>query len=388
MPKAKAHLKAVADSDDPPTPTDLEAGHVILDDALATIRRYVVFPDDHAAVAVVLWIAATHGVNAFEHAPRLAIVSPEKRCGKSRLLDVIAGLCHAPLITVNATVAAIFRSIEDRQPTLIMDEADTLWGTKQAADGNEDLRGLFNAGHQRNRPVIRCVGPAQTPTPFETFAMAALAGIGRLPDTITDRAVNVTLRRRTPDEAVQPFRSRRDGPVLVSLRDRLAAWVFLHHDDLAAAQPAMPVEDRAADTWEPLIAVADAAGGDWPELARAACEALVAGAEEDDADQSIERRLLGDVRQVFIDTQESVLPSKRLLGALRLIEDAPWADPVRFDANRLAKMLRQYRVKPGRFERNTVRGYALAGPLAEAFDRYLPALNPDDPGARLPPVDG
>jgi len=202
------------------------AGAELLDDLHAAVTRYVVLPSEHAADAVVLWIAASHALPAWQHAPRLAIASPEKRCGKSRLLDVIAATCHDPLITVNATVAAVFRSLavdEDHPRTLLVDEADTIFATKTRADQNEDLRGLLNAGHQRNRPATRCVGPQQTPTEFPTFAMAALAGIGTLPDTITDRAVNITMRRRRPDERVAPYRTRRDEPALHDLRDRLAA---------------------------------------------------------------------------------------------------------------------------------------------------------------------
>jgi hypothetical protein len=86
-------------------------GAELLDDLLATLTKYVVFPDEHTADAVALWIATTHALPAFECAPRLVITSTEKRCGKTRLLDIITGTCHKPLATVNATVAAIFRSI-------------------------------------------------------------------------------------------------------------------------------------------------------------------------------------------------------------------------------------------------------------------------------------
>jgi len=250
-------------------------GAALLDDLLAALTRFVAFPDQYAAAATTLWIATTHALPAFECAPRLVATSPGKRCGKSRLLDIITATCHQPLTTVNASTAAVFRSIAgEHPPTLIIDEADTLFGNRRVAEQNEDLRALLNAGHQRGRPALRCVGPDQTPTPFATFAMAALAGIGRMPDTITDRAVNFTMRRRAPDEQVATFRSRRDGPPLEHLRQRLAAWATHHTDALTVAEPAMPVEDRAADTWEPLIALADEAGGDWPDVARSACTAL------------------------------------------------------------------------------------------------------------------
>lgn len=350
-----------------PMPDD---GAQVLDDLLSTLKRYTAFPDEYSAAAVALWIATTHALPAFDCAPRLAVTSPEKRCGKTRLLDIIDGACHKPLATADATVAAVFRSLGgEHPPTLVIDEADALWGTKKLAEQNEDLRKLLNAGHQRGRPALRCVGPSQIPTPFEVFAMAALAGIGSLPDTVTDRAVCVTMRRRSRDETVRQFRSRRDGPILQTLRDRLAGWAAEHIDELAQAEPDMPVEDRAADTWEPLIAVADAAGDHWPTTAREACKALVDGANDADEEQSLAVKLLVDIRQVFVDKNVSFLPTGELIAALRLLEESPWDD---FDLNprKLARRLRPFTVKPGRAERNTVRGYTLES-FFDAFSRYL-----------------
>jgi hypothetical protein len=345
------------------------SGH-LLDDVHAALTRYVILPSPEAADAVTLWIAATHTLPAFQHAPRLAIASPEKRCGKSRLLDVIAGTCHRPLMSVNATVAAIFRSIGgDHPPTLLVDEADTLFGTKKAAEQNEDLRALLNAGHQKGRPALRCVGPQQTPTEFPTFSMAALAGIGSLPDTITDRAVNLTMRRRRTDEQVSQFRTRRDGPVLAELRDRLAEWATEAVPMLTDSEPAMPVEDRAADTWEPLVAIADLVGGDWPRRARAACLTLTAESAEADEEASLSTRLLSDVRVVFADRSTSFLTSVALVDELRANAESPWAD-FDFNACKLAYRLGHFGVKPQRNAAGTARGYRLED-LHDAFTRYL-----------------
>ena len=254
----------------PPIPTAQAVdGARLLGELRAAFTRYVVLPSPQAADAVTLWTAATHAQPAWEHAPRLAVVSPLKRCGKSRLLDVVAETCHAPLITVNATIAAVVRSIGADPPTLLVDEADTLWGTSKQADANEDLRGLLNAGHQRNRPMLRWDVTSRTAEQLDTFAMALLAAIGELPDTIMDRAVVVRMRRRAPGEQVDPYRTRRDAPPLHDLRESLSGWARQHLHELQHAQPAMPLEDRAADTWEPLIAIADLAGGDWPARARA-----------------------------------------------------------------------------------------------------------------------
>ena len=218
------------------------------------LARYVVLPSPEAADAIVLWIAATHAVPAWNCAPRLDITSPVKRCGKSRLLDIIEATCHKPLITVNISPAALVRSISQDPPTLLLDEADTVFGPK-AADNHEDLRGILNAGHARNRPYIRWDVTTRQTEDCPTFALAALAGIGALPETITDRAVVVSMRRRAPGEVVARYRDRRDGDPLRELGGHLGAWVRAHLGELGDAEPAMPVEDRAADTWEPLIAV-------------------------------------------------------------------------------------------------------------------------------------
>jgi hypothetical protein len=212
----------------PAIPPAQPQGAALLGELHAALCRYVVLPSPQAADAVTLWVAATHAQPAWEHAPRLAVVSPLKRCGKSRLLDVVAETCHAPLITVNATIAAVVRSIGADPPTLLVDEADTLWGTRKQADANEDLRGLLNAGHQRNRPMLRWDVTSRTAEQLDTFAMALLAAIGELPDTIMDRAVVVRMRRRAVGEHVDPYRTRRDAPPLHDLRERLATWARGH----------------------------------------------------------------------------------------------------------------------------------------------------------------
>jgi len=176
-------------------------GAAVLDALLAALNRYVVMPSPEVADAVVLWIAASHVQPAWEHAPRLVIKAPERRCGKSRLLDVIEATCHDPLITVNASESAVYRSISDDPPTLLVDEVDTIFGAK-TSEANEGMRGLLNAGHQRNRPAKRYDASTRSVETLPTFAMAALAGIGSMPDTIEDRAVIVKMRRRAPAEAV------------------------------------------------------------------------------------------------------------------------------------------------------------------------------------------
>ncbi|MFI7469958.1 DUF3631 domain-containing protein [Nonomuraea sp. NPDC049646] len=361
-------------------------GAPLLDRLRAALTRYVILPTPEVADAVTLWIAATHAQPAWAHAPRLVIRGPEKRCGKSRLLDIVEATCHNPFITVNSSSAAVYRSITDDPPTMLVDEADTIFGPK--ADGNEDLRGLLNAGHQRNRPAKRYDAATNRVESIPTFAMAALAGIGAMPDTIEDRAVVVRMRRRAPGETAAPYRHRRDRTPLRDLAADLNQWLRADLATLEEAEPAMPVEDRAADTWEPLVIVADHAAGTWPERARAAALALTA--EADDNDQASARvRLLADCRTAFgINT---VLPTAVLLERLKADPEGEWNEhgPVGLTAMKLGTMLREYDIRSAmmRFPPtgHQARGYQRADFL-DAWARYCPTPEPTPPaGDETPP---
>jgi hypothetical protein len=347
-------------------------GRALLDELRAAITRYVILANDETTDAVTCYIAATYGVSAWEHATRLMILSPEKRCGKSRLLDVIEATCHDPLITVNISPAALVRSLGDDPPTLLLDEADTVFGKKNA-DNNEDLRGILNAGHQRSRPYIRWDMMARAPEKCPTFSMAVLAGIGEMPDTIMDRSVIARMRRRAGDERVAPYRRRRDEPALRDLGRRVGAWVKANLRALSSAIPEMPVEDRAADTWEPLVAIADLAGGDWPERIRRACRAMVAEADSDSGEATLARRLLADLQEVFGDATN--LYTTTILDRLHKIEDAPWGNYFgrQITSNDLAKLLKDYRVKSAdvREQGGTNKKGYRRDDLHDAWSRYL-----------------
>ncbi|GAA0613089.1 DUF3631 domain-containing protein [Kribbella sandramycini] len=356
--------------DDALEPVD---GAELLDDVARTITRYVILPSTSALTAVVLWIAATHAVPAWNCAPRLVIRAPEKRCGKSRLLDMIEGMCHRPLMTTNASPSAVYRSISKKPsdpPTLLIDEADTIFGAK--AGDNEDLRGLLNAGHQRGRHTIRYSAARDDVDHLQTFAMAALAGIGVMPDTIEDRAAVIRMRRRAPGESVQPYRVRRDGPDLDVLRDELNRWLKAHMDELTEATPDMPVEDRAADTWEPMVAVADLAGGQWPRAARKAAVALTSDRDAGD-EASLHTRLLSDCRTAFQDAD--ALPTAELLVRLKGDSEAPWATygVNGLSAMKLGNLLRDFEIRSSniRFTTGQAKGYTRSD-FADAWSRYCP----------------
>ncbi|MDJ0342600.1 DUF3631 domain-containing protein [Streptomyces sp. H10-C2] len=355
-------------------------GAALLDRLKAAVARFVILPSEEALDATVLWVAATHLQPSWQHAPRLAVVGPAKRCGKSRLLDILTETVHHPVMTVNSTAAAVFRSITEEPPTLLVDEADTIFGTPKQAEKNEEMRGLLNAGHQRDRYVLRVVGNDHTPHRFHTFAMAALAGIGDLPDTIMDRSIVVRMRRRATGEHVSPYRTKRDSPDLHELRALLAQWTAPLAEQALLLEPSMPVEDRAADTWEPLVIIADLAGGPWPDRARHACTTMVTAEAEAEQDSPSNARILADIRRIFhAKGEQAQLCTDEILYALNGDPEAPWAEHGRggLTPRGLCAMLREYGIHSGNVRAGDIqrKGYTRAK-FTDAWKRYCPGVHP------------
>lgn len=361
-------------------PIDSPDGAALLGQVAAFLRSYVAFPSGHAAVAVALWAAHTHLAQQFDSTPRLALLSPEKQCGKSRVLELLELLCAGAETLSDASAAYLFRRIgaEDAGPvTILLDEADAIWKRGKSDETAEALRSIVNAGHRKSATVgrVEMSGKKAQLARFRVYAPAAIAGIGSLPDTIMDRAVVVRMRRRAPDERVRDYRERVTRPEGEALRVQLAEWAEAVAGQVGEPWPELPggVTDRAADVWEPLIMVADLAGGSWPELARKACAAFVTGARDDDT-ASVSVRLLTDLREVFAGAD--VQPTETILAGLHALDESPWGDwygkPL--TPRELAKLLKPYGIRPKvvRIGDATPRGYARSD-LLESWRRYLPS---------------
>ncbi|MFH9550945.1 DUF3631 domain-containing protein [Streptomyces sp. NPDC017435] len=370
-------------------------GAALLNEVEAFHRRFNVFPTDAAFVAVTLWDAHAHLLDCFDSTPRIAFLSPEPGSGKTRALEIVETLVPQPMTAVNASAAALFRSVSgpNGKPTILFDEIDTVFGPK--AGDNEELRGFLNAGHRRTGVTYRCIGDGgnQTVQAFPSYCAVAVAGLGSLPDTILTRSVIIRMRRRARNEKVEPFRARVHEAEGHKLRDRLAEWAEHARGFVMGAWPDMPdgVADRPADVWEPLLAIADAAGGAWPERAREACLTLVKASRANDKG-SIGVRLLTDLRDhvmVGIDR----LPTVAILDRLNALDDAPWADLAGkpLDNRRLSKMLAEYMTADNEpiASRNikaagsVLKGY-YATDLWDAWARYCPP----PPESPLPPLPG
>jgi len=350
-------------------------GARILSDVHEFSGRFVAFPSEEAHIAHTLWVMHTHLMDCWESTPRLAMLSPEPECGKSRVLEVSEVLVPNPVEAINVTVPYLFRKVGDPEgrPTILFDEIDTVFGLK--ARDNEELRALLNSGHREGAVAGRCVMRGNTVLTEEipTYCAVALAGIGDLPDTIMGRSVILRMRRRAPNEVVVPWRRRVYYDEGNALRERMMGWAQLVEDELMDTWPDMPdgIEDRSADVWEALLAVADAAGGDWPDLARKACVVLVAEARS--SSPSLGIRLLKDLKEVF--GTEDHMSTFDILNALYDIEEAPWTTlrGKSLDPRGLSWRLKPYNVKPRdvRIGDKVVKGYYRED-LWDAWERYLP----------------
>ena len=349
------------------------SGSEVLDEVVTFIRRFVVL-NRQQAHAMALWTAHTYTFDAAEATPYIHVTSPEKRSGKTRLLEVEETVVKAPWFTGRVTPAVLARKIDAECPTLLLDETDAAFGSDR--EYAETLRGILNTGHRRGGKSSVCFGQGANITykDLSTFCPKAIAGIGKLPDTVADRSIAIVLKRRTAAETVERFRRRKAESDAAPLRERLSTWAstLQLHD----VEPSVPdeLDDRAADCWEPLLAIADAAGGEWPQRAREAAVALSGGGRDD---ASLGVRLLTDIKTMFTTRGVERLRSAELVQALNAIEESPWPDLDRrpLDATRLARLLKPYGIAPKTVrldEGSTAKGYDRDW-FADAWERYAPA---------------
>jgi Protein of unknown function (DUF3631) len=299
-----------------PWPEEID-GDALLDSIRRVFRRYIILPKD-ADIALSLWVLHAWTMDAGDISPFIVLVSPTKRCGKTSVLILLYFLTPKSELASNISAAALFRYIEAVRPTLLIDEADTF------VRDNEELRGVLDSGHTKVAAnVIRSVEIAgeHKPRRFSTWAPKAIATIRSLADTLEDRSIVLTLQRKPPGSKVMRLR-RRDSEEFATLRSKAARWAADNFDKLVDPDSAVPeaLNDRAADNWRPLLAIADLAGGEWPARARAAALTLSGESAED----ALGIELLKDVRLAFKD--DDVIRSIDLVTALATDPERPWAE--------------------------------------------------------------
>jgi hypothetical protein len=338
-------------------------GSALLFDVASFVRRFVVCMSSQAA-AMALWIVHTHALEYAYTSPYLWIRAATPEAGKTRALEVLELLCARPWQVVSPTPATLFRTISGRAPTMLLDEVETVF----SRSGGEALREVINAGNRRGSQVPRC-GSNGIVVMYDVFCPKALAGIGKgLPSTVASRSIPIQLWRRKPDEPVERLRRRDVEPEAMLLKARITAFVREHRQELETIRPQIPNElgDRAAEGWEPLLAIAEVAGGSWPQLAaEAAVELSGPRAIEDTA----EVMLVLAIEEAFEERATDRLRSTDLAQALNLHEERPWGGTI--DPTRLAEILRPFDIRPVKIRvgTNTYQGYR-RDQFIQVWERY------------------
>jgi hypothetical protein len=380
-----------------PQPVD---GVALLNELHGLFGRFVVLPQ-WAAETLALWTLHTYAFQFRDVSAYLGLESPEKRCGKTTLLTVLSELVNRPVVAANISSPALFRVIEEVRPTLLIDEADTF------LQGNDELRGILNSGYTRKTAyVVRvankagqansawageinggdCAPPSTSRlVRFSCWCPKVMAAIGRLPDTLADRCIVIKMQRKTASETCERLRNLDVLP----LRRQCARFAQDHAEAIANAHPPLPpnMNDRAGDIWEPLLTLADAAGGPWPDLARQAAEALTANAMENSPITS----LLLDILMEFINTGADRIFSRHLLATLNESPDRPWSairNGREISDLWLSQQLRPYGVRPRTIRQGgmTAKGYT-CDDMREVFRRYIPRSEVDAMFAPAPETE-
>lgn len=363
-----------------PWPQTVNASE-LLDEITKQIERFIVCAPETANTSA-LWIAFTWIIDFVQVAPIAFITAPEMQCGKSQLLSVIGSMVKKPAVAANISPSVVFRVIEKYCPTLLIDEADSFM------NGNDDLRGIINSGHTRQTAYVwRSVGEEHEPMQFSTWGAKALCGIGTQAATIMDRSIVLELRRKLDHERVERLRHA-DKSLFLEIRQKLARFALQAGESIEKARPSLPetLSDRAQDNWEPLLAIADYAGGHWPETARKSA-LVVFGKSMDKDNQSAGMLLLRDIQAHFDDDpHRAKITSAELLQKLCAAEDSPWSEwskgkPI--TTAKIARYLKPFGVAPRTIKvesDRTAKGYYKVD-FEDAFARYIPvqSVTPSQP---------
>jgi hypothetical protein len=351
------------------------------------IRRYVVLPVE-TYLPVTLWTVATHAADEFDCFPYLALLSAVKRSGKTRLAEVLERLVRRGWRGTAPSVAALFRMLEERRPTLMLDEVE-MFSAKNKSETTLALLAILNAGHRKGANIPRCDGPKQQVRDFRVDGPKLFAAIGKLPDTLADRSIIIRMKRRTRAQHVERFRLVKAAAEAKPLHDAAARFAETCRADIEHAYQSVLetdldyLSDRDADLWTPLFAICAVADSARLPALKASAITLSAAKAGDDVDDSYSLTLLRDIRTVWpkkLGEPDPAPPEDKcetsvLLERLKALEESPWLEH-QLTARKLARMLKPFEVEPRTIQvgERRPKGYWYDH-LKAAFDPYLEDLS-------------
>jgi hypothetical protein len=357
-------------------------------DTARFLGDYIVVPENSLLV-IAAWVAAAWLADVWDRFPHLCVVSPEKRCGKTTLLDVLAVVVPRPRISTNISPAALYRVIEMEKPTLLLDEAQSL--DRRGSEASEVLREILNAGIGKNARVTRCGGPDRDQIEeFSIYSPKVFAKIGHPDGVLADRCLPIQLERKTAADQVQRYRSRIVERRGKELKAGLETWTTENRERAQKLYNQMWTfdidNDRMAELLMPLMTVLGIAGGLKALNQLREYADLLEARDREQETQTPGVRLLVACRELFRErdafgNKVRFLMTATLIAGLVSRLEEPWCrwnkgQPITDEA--VARLLRPYGIRPGHDKSRTFRGY-YASDFEEAWNRYLPPIPPETP---------
>jgi hypothetical protein len=379
--------QAVAFQRDPRWPEEVELTDLL--DAIDDVLQKTMVMSDAQRLGYGLWAVFSHAIDAFDTSPRIVFRSALMRSGKTKALRILRILAARGLSVAGISAAALFRAIAAFRPTLLLDESDLYLNDARKGAGAElnlALQALVNGGFDRDDAhIIRVEGErVRKPHLFSIWCALGLARIGVAASTIEDRSIVIRLTRKATTEKV----ARLDKALraqLAALRRQAARFAADNIDALRQADPDLPEfgNDRASDSWRPLIAIADLGGKALGAQARAA--ALTLSTAQEAETQELELQALVDIRPWLEDHPElTEVFTSELVAHLHTLEDRGWSEFGRrqqpISQSQLARLLGRIDLraapvwrpaKPPATTRLSGRGYKREA-LEGLINRYLP----------------
>lgn len=368
---------------------EIETGALLVE-IIDILRRFILL-EESEYLAVALWIMMIYVSDLYHVVPYLAVTSVMPNCGKTTLVTLLSLLVCRALAVSNISAASLYRIVDEKRPTLLLDECDSYLNP---TNDNADLRGILNSGTTRRLGfVIRSVKVRRPDGQEEykqvkmaTFGPKAIGMIGDVPWILKTRTIEIRMQRIAAAEKNRIEKlteAHCQSPEWKELCQKLQRWADDYRVTLQEISPSIPDDfaARTEDNWLPLLSIAQLAGEDHSKAALDAARFFVD--KQDDDSGTLRIRLLLDVQQIFAEEKEDRLSSAEIIRLLTKNEDGPWIEfgkrkkPI--TASDLASMLKGFPVRPHQIrakkdgkETDDIRfnGYMLDD-FAHAFRRYL-----------------
>jgi hypothetical protein len=376
-------------------------GKQLLAELCALIHTHI-FLTEAQALTIALWILWSYFVHepSVEVSPYLGITGPDKRCAKTRLLNLVTRLVPRGLCISSISQSAFFRMVEKYHPTLLLDELHRLLVNRP-----ELLQILLNA-FDRDKPVLLTNPDTLEVEAFDIWGARAVAYLGNLDDQLRDRIIEIHLERKPAREKRTKLRETA-ASVTDTLRRKCLRWYEDNREAVLGIEKMVldVTNDRAGDSWEFLLAIAGVIN---PECARQAYACALKLEKEERNDDAIGPLVLEGLKKIFqvkcqelkrpFKSADLFLPVTQLCAELNGDELAPWSEwktrsgDLGITPHKLVRILRGYQnsrgeqIKPIRKmpdasltypsaslqQRTNVNGYELRE-LRPVFECYIPS---------------